>query len=294
MFDYIAENTWLFLTTVGVIGLIIGSFLNVVIHRLPIMLERNWRKQCIDYLNESSDFDNPVTQYNLAFPASHCPFCYTRITLFQNIPILSYILLKGRCATCKKMIPIRYVLVEILSVILSIIAAIQFGISYELLAVMALTWFLITISFIDMEHQILPDLLTIPLLWIGLFLSCFNLFSNSHDAILGVILGYSFFWLIAKFFKLIARKEGIGEGDFKLLAASGAWLGWQLLPFVVLFSSLLGLIIGSSMLFIKKENRNTPIPYGPFIAIAIWIGIIWGYDITQAYLQLFGITWTNV
>lgn len=294
MFDYIAANTWLFLIIVGLFSLLIGSFLNVVVHRLPIMLERNWRKQCIDYLNESSDFDNPVTQYNLAFPASHCPFCYTRLALWQNIPIVSYIILKGRCATCKKAIPLRYLLIEICSLVLSIVAAIQFGISYELLAALVLTWFLVTISFIDIDHQILPDLLTIPLLWLGLLLSCFNLFANSHDSILGVILGYAFFWLIDKLFKLITRKEGIGEGDFKLLAASGAWLGWQLLPFVILFSSILGLIVGSSILFIQKKPRGTSIPYGPFIAIAIWIGIIWGYDITQSYLQLFGISWSNV
>jgi len=280
------------------LGLIVGSFLNVVIHRPPIMLERNWRKQCIEYLNESRDLDSPVTRYNLVFPASHCPSCYTRLALWQNIPVISYILLKGRCATCSEAIPIRYILVEILTVILSIVAGLEFGISYELLSVLVLTWFLITISFIDVAHQILPDLLTIPLLWLGLLFSCFNLFSNSHDAILGVILGYSFFWLIDKLFKLITHKEGIGEGDFKLLAASGAWLGWQLLPFVILFSSLLGLIFGSVLLLLRKKSQephsSTAIPYGPFIAIAIWIGIIWGFDITQSYLQLFGITWSNV
>ena len=294
MFEYIAAHTGLYILLVSALGLIVGSFLNVIIHRLPVMLEKNWHQQCMDYLNQSTPAEETITQYNLLFPTSHCPQCYAKLYLWHNIPIISYLLLKGRCSFCQAPIPLRYLLVEIISMILSVIAALEFGPSYELLAVLVLTWFLIAISFIDIEHQILPDVLTIPLLWLGLLFNCWSFFTTTHDAILGAIFGYSFFWVIDKLFKLITRQEGIGEGDFKLLAASGAWLGWQLLPFIILCSSLLGLIIGSSLLFVKKQSRKTPIPYAPFIAITIWIGAIWGFDITRDYLQLFGITWANV
>jgi len=294
MIDYIVTHAWLFITLVGILGLLVGSFLNVVIHRLPIMLERDWQQQCLEFLNKSIEEKNESTHFSLSYPASHCPFCRTKLRIWHNIPILSYLLLGGRCADCNAKIPFRYLLVEILCCFLSAVAAYQFGISVELVAVLLLTWFLIAISFIDLEHQLLLDSLVYPLLWLGLFFSCFNLFSDSHDAILGAIIGYAFFWIIDKVFKLITKKEGIGQGDLKLLAAAGAWLGWQILPFMILTSSILGLIVGSSVLLITRKSKETPIPFGPFIAVALWLGIIWGFDLTQAYLHLFGITWSNI
>lgn len=292
MTDFITSHLWVYLTLVGILGLIVGSFLNVVIYRLPIMLEEEWRKECLESLDEALIAKKQA--YNLSYPASHCPHCFVKLSVWQNIPIFSYLFLGGRCAFCKARIPFRYLLVELLSLIFSLIAAIQFGLSFELLAMLFLTWILITMTFIDFKHQILPDLLTLPLLWLGLLASCFNLFTNSHDAILGAIIGYTFFWIVNALFKFVTEKDGIGQGDFKLLAAAGAWLGWQLLPFVILTSSFIGLGFGIILLTIRHQNRRTPIPFGPFIAFALWLGVIWGFDLTQSYLHLFGITWSNI
>lgn len=292
MIEFITAHFWAYLTLVGALGLAVGSFLNVVIHRLPIMLEKEWREQCLETTEETQN-DNSQS-YNLAQPASHCPKCLVKLQIWQNIPVISYFILRGRCATCKTSIPFRYVLVELLCFVFSLIAAIQFGLSFELLAVLVLTWFLIAMTFIDFKHQILPDVLTLPLLWVGLLASCFNLFTNSHDAILGAIFGYTFFWTLNQAFKLFAKKDGMGQGDFKLLAAAGAWLGWQLLPFVILTSSILAVVFGITMIALKRQDKKIPIPFGPFIAIALWLGVIWGFDFTQSYLHLFGISWSNV
>jgi leader peptidase (prepilin peptidase) / N-methyltransferase len=282
-------HSWIFLTLSGILGLIVGSFLNVVIHRLPIMLKISWRQDCLEFLNQTPDFADEVKCYNLARPNSHCPFCNTPIKRWHNIPVLSYLFLGGKCANCESKIPLRYLIVELLSFALSVILAWQFGLSWTFVAVLTFTWFLIAISFIDIDHQILPDSLTMPLLWIGLFISCFDVFASSHDAILGAIFGYLFFWIVDKLFKLVRRKEGIGQGDFKLIAVAGAWLGWQLLPFVILSSSIFGILIGGGWLLCRGKSHHTPIPFGPFIAIAMFIGIIWGFDITQMYLQIMGI-----
>lgn len=292
MFEFITAHFWVYLTLVGLLSLSVGSFINVVIHRLPIMLEEDWRQQCSETLNVSTPPN--VSKFNLAEPASHCPQCFVKLRFWQNIPVVSYIMLSGQCSNCKAPIPFRYLLVEILALIFSLIAAVQFGLSFELLAVLVLTWFLLAMTFIDFKHQILPDVLTFPLLWIGLFVSCFNLFTTSHDAILGVIFGYGFFWSVNQTFKLFTKKDGIGQGDFKLLAAAGAWLGWQLLPFIILTSSALALAFGITVITFKRQTRKIPIPFGPFIAIALWLGVIWGFDFTQSYLHLFGITWSNV
>jgi leader peptidase (prepilin peptidase)/N-methyltransferase len=289
MIDFIISYPAVFLTLVGVFGLIVGSFLNVIIYRLPIMIDYVRRQDCLDFFDSKVEFHNEVKCYNLAYPKSHCIFCDTPIKVWQNIPIISYLVLRGKCAVCKSRIPLRYLIVEILACVLAVIVAYEFGFSWECLSVLIFTWFLIAVAFIDVDHQILPDILTLLLLWIGLLASCFNLFTNSHDAILGAIIGYSFFWLINALFKLVRHKEGIGHGDFKLVAAAGAWLGWQILPFVILSSSILALIIGGGYLLIKGKSRAVPIPFGPFIAIAMWIGIIWGFDITQSYLHFMGI-----
>lgn len=300
----ISIHTWSFWLILAIAGLVVGSFLNVVIHRLPIMLKKRWQRECVDIFAQTLNTEthviadlfkiNNINPFNLALPRSHCPICRTPIKFWQNIPVLSYLLLCRKCAICKNEIPIRYLLVELLSLLVAIIAGLEFGISFTCAAVCIFGWFLIAISFIDIENQLIPDSISIPLLWIGLLLSCFDLFTNSHDAILGAIIGYVFLWGIGQLFQFSRKREGIGLGDCKLLAAVGAWLGWQLLPFVILTSSIFGLIIGSGILLHKKLSRNTPIPFAPFITIAAWTAIIWGFDITQYYLSFFGINWTNV
>ena len=292
--NYITANTWVFVLILCLFGLMMGSFLNVVIHRLPIMLERDWRKQCLEFMEQTEERQESVTVYNLAYPSSHCPFCSTKITIWQNIPVLSYLMLGGKCASCQTKIPFRYLIIEILSCVLTVIAGIEFGLSPTLFAVLALTYSLTALTFIDFDHQILPDAITLPLLWIGLFASCFNLFATSKDAILGGMIGYLSFWAVNYLFKMITRRDGMGQGDFKLIAVAGTWLGWQILPFIVLASSFLCLLIGGGVLLWKGKSYRTPIPFGPFIAIALWLGIIWGFDATQFYLHSFNITWTNV
>lgn len=296
MINEITSNFWLYISLVAILGLLVGSFLNVVIHRLPIMIKQRWREECLETLAEEAneEIEQEKRRFSLAFPPSHCPECLVRLSVWHNIPIFSYVLLGGRCAHCKARIPFRYLLVELVCLLFSVIAAVQFGFSIELLFMLLLTWLLIPMTFIDFEHQIIPDGLTFTLLWLGLLSSCFNLFATTHDAILGAIFGYLFYWIVNAVFKLLTRRDGIGQGDFKLLAAAGAWLGWQLLPFVILTSSFIALIYGIFMMSFFNHERRQPIPFGPFIAIALWLGMIWGFDFTQNYLHLFGITWSNV
>jgi len=289
MIDLITSYQVVFLTLVGILGLIVGSFLNVVIYRLPIMIDYIRRQDCLEFFDTKTEFHDEVKCYNLAHPKSHCIFCDTPIKIWHNIPILSYFILGGKCATCKSRIPLRYLMVEILTCILSVLVAYEFGFSWECLDILIFSWLLVAITFIDIDHQILPDILTLSLLWLGLLVNCFDVFANSHDAVLGAIIGYAFFWLVNALFKLVRHKEGIGHGDFKLMAAAGAWLGWQLLPFTILCSSILALIIGGGYLMFKGKSHKVPIPFGPFIAIAMWIGVIWGFDITQSYLHLVGV-----
>lgn len=294
MTNYITSHTWLFITTLAILGLVAGSFLNVVIYRLPIMLEQDWKQQCLDFMGQTKEFQQDLVVYSLSHPRSHCPFCNTQLTVWQNIPVISYLILGGKCASCEAKIPFQYALVEILTCFLTVMIGLEIDFSFTLLAVLILTYTLIALTFIDLKHQILPDLLTLPLLWIGLFINCFNLLATSRDAVLGGIIGYLSFWTANALFKIISKRDGMGQGDFKLIAAAGTWLGWQLLPFVILTSSILCLIIGGGMLLYQGRSHRTPIPFGPFIAIALWVGAIWGFDATQQYLQLFGIYWTNV
>lgn len=275
------------------VGLLVGSFLNVVIHRLPIMMEREWKKECQQILQidheEVSKGDVAEEKFNLAYPGSHCPSCNKAIKPWQNIPVLSYLLLKGHCANCKTSIPIRYPLIEIVTGILSLIIAWRLGPSAQTLAALLLTWSLIGLTMIDADHKLLPDQITLPLLWLGLLINSFELFVPLHDALWGAIAGYLSLWTVYWLFKLLTGKEGMGYGDFKLLAAIGAWIGWQGLPVVILLSSLVGAVIGSILLVINKQGRNTTIPFGPYLAIAGWIAFLWGNQITQAYLQFAGV-----
>lgn len=270
-----------------IFGLLVGSFLNVVIYRLPIMMERGWKKECMEYLVlESSENDNEP--FNLTLPLSRCPSCNTAIKPHQNIPVLSYLFLKGQCANCKTHISLRYPLIESFTGILSAIIACHFGYSIEMLFALLLTWSLIALSFIDIDHQLLPDSINFPLLWLGLFLSLFAVFTDSHSSIIGALAGYLSLWTVYQVFKLITGKEGMGYGDFKLLAVFGAWLGWQYLPLIILLSSLVGAVIGVSMIVFVKKDRNIPIPFGPYLAAAGWLALLWGDKINALYLSSVG------
>ncbi len=273
---------------VGIIGLMIGSFLNVVIYRLPIMMQRGWKQECQEFL-ELPDSNQPEDTFNLALPDSHCPSCNAEIKWYQNIPVLSYLLLQGKCAHCHTHISLRYPFVEALTGLLSIIVAYQLGGQIETLFALLLTWTLIALSGIDFDHQLLPDNIILPMLWLGLFLSLFTVFTDPVSSIIGAIAGYLFLWTIYQLFKLLTGKEGMGYGDFKLLALLGAWLGWQYLPLIILLSSLVGALIGTSMIIFIKQDKNMPIPFGPYLAIAGWIALLWGDQLNTLYLTKSGL-----
>lgn len=267
----------------AVLGLVVGSFLNVVIHRLPIMLERRWRGQC-DELAATAPA-TPAERYDLVAPRSCCPHCGHRITAIENIPVVSWLWLGGKCRACTKPISVRYPLVEVATALLSAAVAWRFGMSVAMVGALFLTWSLIALSVIDFDHQLLPDDITLPLIWGGLTLNLFGLYASLSAAVIGAIAGYVSLWLVYQAFKLITGREGMGYGDFKLFAAFGAWLGWQALPLIILLSSFLGAIIGISVILFLGRDRSLPIPFGPFLCLAGWVALMWGDVITRAYLQ---------
>jgi leader peptidase (prepilin peptidase)/N-methyltransferase len=290
----------LFSALAGVIGLLVGSFLNVVIYRLPIMMQRGWRKECTEYLQinpEATQVDNSMDAgaqtaeepFNLVFPLSRCPNCNIAIKPYQNIPVISYLFLKGKCATCGCHISMRYPVIEALTAIASIIVAWNLGYTPQAIFALLLTWSLIALIFIDIDHQLLPDSITLPLLWLGMCLSLFNVFTDAHASIIGAAAGYTALWSVFHLFKLATGKEGMGYGDFKLLALFGAWLGWQFLPIIILLSSLVGAVIGLSMIIFAKHDHNIPIPFGPYLATAGWIALLWGNELNQLYLSAVGL-----
>ena len=272
----------------GVLGLVVGSFLNVVIHRLPKMMEQQWERECAEFLGEESLGEESLGEealseealskksrgeslpeekpYSLAFPGSHCPSCGAEITALQNIPVLSYLFLRGRCANCGVRIPIRYPIIELLTAILWILCGLSFGVSNALAASMLLTAVLISLTAIDFDHQLLPDSLTLPLLWMGLLINIDGTFVGLESAVLGAVFGYLSLWSVYWLFKIITGKEGMGYGDFKLLAALGAWFGLAALPTIILLSSLVGAVIGITLIVTGRQNRETPMPFGPFLA----------------------------
>ena len=253
---------------IGVLGLVVGSFLNVVIHRLPKMMERQWERECAEFLGEEFlGEESPESEpYSLAFPGSHCPSCNAEIKPLQNIPVLSYLFLRGRCANCSVSIPIRYPLIELLTAALWILCGLSFGVSNALAAAMFLTAVLISLTAIDLDHQLLPDNLTLPLLWVGLLINIDATFVPLESAVLGAVFGYLCLWSVYWLFKIITGKEGMGYGDFKLLAALGAWFGLSALPTIVLLSSLVGAVIGIALIVMRRQDRETPMPFGPFLA----------------------------
>ncbi len=268
-------------------SLLVGSFLNVVVLRYPKMVFHSWTQQSREWLElESLDQDTVPT---LSEPASHCPNCKSPLKAWHNIPIVSFVLLGGKCARCKYPISWRYPLIELLTASSSAVVMAVFGWSLAALFGIALTWVLIVLSFIDIDHQILPDDIVMPTLWLGLGISYFGVYTDSSTALVGAIAGYMSFWIVAQTFKLITGKVGMGNGDFKLMALFGAWFGWQLLPLVVIISSLLGSVFGLAMIMIAKSGRETKIPFGPYIALAGWIAMLWGQRINQSYLNYAGL-----
>ena len=275
-----------FLVTVTILGLIIGSFLNVVIYRLPIMLKTQWNKECKEWLGMHDPAANTSAQpFNLITPRSRCPACGHQINALENIPILSYVVLRGRCAACKTPIPIQYPLVEALTGALSLLVAWHFGYSWQTAAALVLTWVLIALSVIDLQTKLLPDAITVPFLWVGILVNMEQTFTDLTSSVLGAVFGYLSLWSIYRLFKLVTGKEGMGYGDFKLLALFGAWLGWQSLPLIIILSSLVGAVAGISLIAFKGQDRNSPIPFGPYLATAGWIAMLWGQGITQSYLE---------
>lgn len=282
------EHRPLFLTgTVFILGLLIGSFLNVVIHRLPIMMEREWQTQARDFLN----LEHPAGEdtLTLAKPASRCPHCGHGIRWYENIPLLSYLWLRGKCSSCGASIGLRYPLVELLTAVLSAVVAWHFGFGWQAGAALLLTWALIALSLIDVDHQLLPDSITLPFLWLGLLLSLFPVFADMQASLIGAIAGYLSLWIVYQLFRLVTGKEGMGFGDFKLLALLGAWMGWQSLPMIILLSSAVGAVLGVTLMLVQGRDRHQPMPFGPYLAIAGWIALLWGERISDAYLRWSGL-----
>jgi len=287
-FDLLLNTPVLFILLIGIIGLLVGSFLNVVIYRLPVMMQRQWRSDCQSYLELPADAENTEV-FNLSRPLSRCPSCKTPIKPYQNIPVLSYVLLKGQCANCGLAISKRYPLIEAFTAILSMLVAWHFGYSVQAGFALLLTWSLVALSFIDIDHQLLPDSITLPMLWLGLLLSVFSVFVDANTSIIGAVAGYLALWTVYQLFKLATGKEGMGYGDFKLLALFGAWLGWQVLPVIILLSSLVGAVIGVSMIVFGGHERGKPIPFGPYLAAAGWLALLWGHDIIKWYSNFAGL-----
>ncbi len=328
----VTTNSAIWIGLVVIFGLMIGSFLNVVIHRIPIMLERDWREQAQQILGgndqgvggsqsaatptaserrtadsgrwedkqkdvaPASSVPPPASSaYNLFVPRSACPNCGTMITASQNIPVLSYLFLKGKCAKCGAKISARYPIVELVTAILSGVVAWKFGFTWYTGAALLLTWTLIALTFIDFDTQLLPDNMTLPLMWLGLLISlaatipAFGLPVDTRSSILGAVFGYLSLWSVYHLFKLITGKEGMGYGDFKLFAALGAWMGWQMLPLIILLSAFTGAIVGITLIVVRGRDKNIPIPFGPYLAAAGWIALMWGDKLVSSYLKVSGI-----
>lgn len=268
------------------IGLLVGSFLNVVIYRLPVMLEQSWREQCQVLLNLKPEAEQePQLAYNLLSPRSRCRHCNSSIGALDNIPIISYLILRGRCRHCSTPISLRYPAIELTSALLCAGLAWYFGPGAKALLAMLLTWALLCLSMIDVDKQLLPDDITLPFLWLGLAANIFHVFTTPVSALMGVMLGYLVLWLIYQLFRLLTGKEGMGFGDFKLLAMLGAWTGWQMIPLIVLLASVAGSIIGVGLMIFRNHEHSQPIPFGPYLALAGWVALLWGRELNQLYLS---------
>lgn len=285
--DFLQNSNPAFITVAIILGLLVGSFLNVVIHRLPLMMEREWQSQCDELAGNASKDQEPLT---LSTPRSRCPHCGHAISGLENIPVISYLFLGGKCKGCKAAISKRYPIIEFLSGSLSGIVAFHFGFDWACFGALLLTWSLIALTFIDVDHQLLPDSITLPLLWFGIFFNLFDVYTSLEASVIGAIAGYLSLWLVFHSFRLVTGKEGMGYGDFKLLAALGAWIGWSFLPTIILLSSLVGAVVGISLIVFRQQDRDIPIPFGPYLAAAGWIALIWGDAINQGYMNWSGLS----
>jgi leader peptidase (prepilin peptidase)/N-methyltransferase len=282
--SFLQSQVTTYLTFLFVLGLLIGSFLNVVIYRLPIMMQREWRSDCLEFLDQPSEA--ATEKFNISVPRSRCSKCGHAISALENIPILSYFTLRGKCRQCKTPISMQYPLVELFTGVISLIIGWHFGVSLQTLAGLFFSWCLIAASGIDLAHKLLPDTITLPLMWLGILLSLFNVFIDLETSVIGAIAGYLFLWSVFWLFKLVTGKEGMGHGDFKLLAALGAWCGWEMLLVIVLTSSLIAAIVGITMIILGKTERSTQIPFGPYLAGAGWISFLWGPVLLSTYLNI--------
>ena len=285
----LAANPAVFAAVAALFGLAIGSFLNVVIHRLPLMLERQWRAQCAEITGHAARPEGePI---GLSRPRSRCPSCSAQIRPIHNIPVLSYLALRGRCASCNARISLRYPLVELATAIVSGVVAWHFGFGCQAALALVFSWYLIAMTGIDLDRQLLPDVLTLPLLWIGLLASLWPTsgFTSPHDSLIGAGAGYLVLWIVFHAFRLVTGKDGMGYGDFKLLAAIGAWLGWQMLPLVLLLSAMVGAAVGITLIVTRRHGRDVPISFGPYLAGAGWIAMLWGPLIVERYLGVAGL-----
>jgi len=287
VFYYLQTHPSLFIFSMTMLGLCIGSFLNVVIYRLPKMMEQDWHEQCCELLDIKNENESAQQKVNLIFPGSSCPSCQHKITALENIPVISYLFLKGRCSSCKTKISLQYPIIEMFTGLATAYVAWHFGFSLQTLCAVFLTWALICISMIDLEHSLLPDDITLPFMWLGLACNTFGVFTDIYSSLIGAMLGYSILWIIFMSFKAATGKEGMGYGDFKLLALLGAWLGWQYLPLIILLSSITASIIGLAMIIFKGRDKAAAFPFGPYLAIAGWITLIWGKELTGLYLSSF-------
>ena len=294
LISLLRTETGVFTLAVFLVSLAIGSFLNVVIHRLPLILDRQWRAQCAELTGQAGPPDaEPLT---LATPRSRCPGCRAPIKARHNVPLLSWLALRGRCASCGMAISARYPLVELATGLLSAAVAWHFGLGVAALGALLVTWFLVALTAIDIDTQLLPDSLTLPLLWLGLLASLWHVPGQGAalpaapvDAILGAVGGYLFLWAVFHAFRLLTGKEGMGYGDFKLYAALGAWLGWQMLPLVLLLSAAVGALVGITLIVARRHGRDVPIPFGPYLAGAGWVAMLWGREIVDGYLVVAGL-----
>lgn len=288
---FLQEPGW-FYTAVCILALIVGSFLNVVIYRLPSMLKQQWKGDCLAFLRDenpeslaaASLEQGQLPVYNLSTPDSHCPKCQRPIKPWENIPVVSYLFLRGKCAGCGTGISLRYPSIEIVSALLAMSCAWYFGVSMLTFWAMLLSWALLVLTMVDFDHQYLPDTITLPFLWMGLLINTHGTFASLEDAVIGAAAGYLVLWTVYQVFKFFTGKEGMGFGDFKLLAMLGAWLGWQSLPGIILMSSLIGSVIGISLVLFFKHQSQKPIPFGPYLASAGWVMLIWGKELNATYL----------
>lgn len=289
LFDLFTREPASFVVTAFLLSLLVGSFLNVVIYRVPLMLEKQWHLQCRELLAEDGEEVRPEGErFDLLWPGSSCPHCGHKIRAWENVPVFSYLLLGGKCSQCKVKISIRYPLIELLTAVMSAYVAYHFGFGAQAAAGILLTWVLLALTFIDFDTQLLPDSITLPFIWVGLLISLNHAFVDTPTAVLGAVFGYLSLWTVFHLFKMVTGKEGMGFGDFKLLALLGAWLGWQMLPVVILLSSFVGATIGIMLIVYRKHHADIPIPFGPYLALAGWLAMLWGHDMIDTYLAFAG------